>query len=109
MISARDRDCEESGRNRCQQLWASKKCRNACHNSAIRKFIRVRKYLNIYNKVIIADKDANFELENTYVSSEKIKSMISLNTQLDIHEGDVQSNNPNNDTNMIQIRESIVD
>ena len=40
----RFRDYEESGRNRCQQPWASKNSRSACHNATIRKFIRIRKY-----------------------------------------------------------------
>ena len=49
----RFRDYEVSGRNRCQQPWASKNCQSTCHNATVRKFIRIRKYLNIDTEVEI--------------------------------------------------------
>ena len=69
----RFRDYEESGRNRCQQPWASTNCRSACHNATIRKFIRVRKYLNIDTKVDIGGNDINVELHDCYCYKKKLR------------------------------------
>ena len=91
----RVRGYEDSGRNRCQQPWASTNCRSTCHNATVRKFIRVRKYLNIDTEVEICGKDIIVELHDSYCHTKKVKNTTSLNYQVDIHEGDTQSNIPN--------------
>ena len=91
----RFRDYEVSGRNRCQQTWASTYYQSACYNASVRKFMRVRNYLNIDTEVEIGDKDSNVELHNSYCYTRKIKNTTSLNYQVDIHKGDTQSNIPN--------------
>jgi len=88
----RFRDYEESGRRRCQQPWASKNSRSACHNATIRKFITIRKYLNIDTKVDIGGNDIDVELNDCYCYNKRVKTTTSLIYQVDNHEGDTQSN-----------------
>ena len=95
----RYRDYEESGRNRCQQPWASRNCRSTCHNSTIRKFNRIRKYWNIDTTVEIGGERINVEVQNIYCYSKKTQQSRSLNYNKDTQNRNAQPDNPNdNDT-----------
>ena len=97
----RFRDYEVSGRNRCQQPWASKNFQSTCYNATVCKFIRIRKYLNIDTEVEIGGEDSNVELHNSYCYTKKVKNTRSSNYQVDIHKEYTHSNSLNDGVSRI--------
>jgi len=72
---------EKDGRNRCQQPWASRHCRPTSHVSTLKKFHRIRSYLNINTTVEIGGEDVDVDIENVYCDRklQKINPPESLN------------------------------